>query len=122
MQLRLCQLADTSIVRHVKIKGDYNPFDPAWEPYWEGLRVQRMKQSIWSAQRLELWLSQSGKCVLCGTDLEYEDGRHEDHHIEEVRYGGSNSLNNRVLLHSWCHRRIHALGLEVTKPVPARGL
>jgi RNA-directed DNA polymerase len=27
-----------------------------------------------------------------------------------------------VLLHSWCHRRVHALGLEVTKPVPARGL
>jgi hypothetical protein len=24
-----------------------------------------------------------------------------------------------VLLHSWCHRRVHALGLEVTKPVPA---
>ncbi|WP_439113128.1 HNH endonuclease [Hydrogenophaga sp.] len=44
------------------------------------------------------------------------------HHIEEVRYGGSNSLSNRVLLHSWCHRRIHALGLEVTKPVPLRGL
>ncbi|MDO8888661.1 MAG: group II intron reverse transcriptase/maturase [Hydrogenophaga sp.] len=122
VQHQLYHLADTSIVRHVKIKGDYHPFDPIWEPYWEGLRVQRMKQSIWSSQRLELWLSQFGKCVLCGTDLEYEDGRHEDHHIEPVRYGGSNSLNNRVLLHSWCHRRIHALGLEVTKPVPARGL
>jgi len=122
VQLRLYQLADTSIVRHVKVKGDFNPFDPSWEQYGEGLRVQRMKQSIWSTQRLELWLSQSGKCVLCGTEMEYEDGRHEDHHIDEVRYGGSNSLNNRVLLHSWCHRRIHALGLEVTKPVPARGL
>lgn len=122
IQLQLYHLADTSIVRHVKIKGDYNPFDPVWESYWEGLRVKRMKQSIWNAQRLELWLSQFGKCVLCGTDLEYEDGGLEDHHIEEIRYGGSHSLNNRVLLHSWCHRRVHALGLEVTKPVPARGL
>lgn len=122
VQVRLYRLADTSIVRHVKIKGDYNPFDPTWEQYGEGLRVQRMKQNIWSAQRLDLWLSQSGKCVACDTELEYEDGRHEDHHIVEVRYGGSNSLANRVLLHSWCHRRIHTLGLEVTKPVPARGL
>ena len=122
VQLRLYLLADTSIVRHVKIKGDYNPFDPTWEQYWEGLRVQRMKQNTWSAQRLELWLSQFGKCVLCDTTMEYEDGRHEDHHIEEIRYGGSNSMANRVLVHSWCHRRIHALGLEVTKPVPVRGL
>ena len=122
VSLRLYRLADTSIVRHVKIQGDYHPYDPAWEPYWERLRVQRMKQSIWSAARQKLWLSQSGKCVLCGTNLEHEDGRHEDHHINEVRYGGSNSLANRVLLHAWCHRRVHALGLEVTKPVPARGL
>jgi RNA-directed DNA polymerase len=122
IQLQLYHLADTDIVRHVKIRGDYNPFDPVWEPYWEDLRVKRMEKTIWDAQRSKLWLSQFGKCVLCGTDLEYEDGGLEDHHIEEIRYGGSHSLNNRVLLHSWCHRRVHALGLEVTKPVPARGL
>jgi RNA-directed DNA polymerase len=120
--LRLYTLADTKIVRHQKVKGDYNPYDPAWERYGEKLRQDRMSKDIWDGQRLELWLSQSGTCAHCGAKFEYEDGRLEDHHIQPIRLGGTDSLRNRVLLHSWCHRRIHALGLEVTKPVPARGL
>lgn len=120
--LRLYTLADTKIVRHQKVKGDYNPFDPAWERYGEKLRQDRMSKEIWDDQRLQLWLSQDGMCAHCGTKFEYDDGRLEDHHIQPIRLGGSDSLSNRVLLHGWCHRRIHALGLEVTKPVPARGL
>ncbi len=120
--LRLYALADTKIVRHQKVKGDFNPYDPAWERYGEKLRQDRMSKDVWDGQRLELWLSQSGTCAHCGAKFEYEDGRLEDHHIQPIRLGGSDSLRNRVLLHSWCHRRIHALGLEVTKPVPARGL
>jgi RNA-directed DNA polymerase len=120
--IRLYTLADTKIVRHQKIKGEYNPFDPAWEQYGEKLRQDRMSKNIWDYQRLKLWLSQDGMCAHCGTKFEYDDGRLEDHHIMPIRQGGTDSLSNRVLLHRWCHRRIHALGLEVTKPVPARGL
>jgi RNA-directed DNA polymerase len=67
-------------------------------------------------------MNQNGNCVHCGTEMDHEDDRLHDHHIVPIRLGGSHSLSNRVLLHPWCHRRIHALGLEVTKPVPVRGL
>ena len=35
--------------------------------------------------------------------------------------GGSDPLPSRVLLHPICHRRVHALGLKVIKPVPGTG-
>lgn len=121
VQRTLHKLADTAIVRHIKIKGDYNPFSKEWLVYGEELRVRRMSQEIRSAQRLKLWMSQGGQCALCEMPIDdLEDC--DDHHIIYRQFGGSDALSNRVLLHRECHRRVHALGLEVTKPVPARGL
>jgi RNA-directed DNA polymerase len=117
----LYQLADTKIVRHQKVNGKYNPFDPAWFAYAERLLTARMSQDIWDAQRLKLWMQQGGKCVLCEQFIDSTRAM-DDHHIVYREYGGSHALSNRVLLHPVCHRRVHALGLEVTKPVPARGL
>jgi RNA-directed DNA polymerase len=31
---RLCSASETRIVRHVKVKSDANPFDPAWDAYF----------------------------------------------------------------------------------------
>ena len=119
--LVLYQLADRKIVRHVKIKGEFNPFDPAWIVYGEDLHVQRMSQDIRDVQRYKLLMAQDGRCALCGGLLDSEEG-FDDHHIVPRIQGGSEALANRVLLHPVCHRRVHALGLEVAKPVPARGL
>lgn len=117
----LNKLADTQIVRHMKIKGEYNPYNPEWMVYGEELRMRRMSKELWSKQRAKLWLNQLGLCALCGTPIDtYEDCH--DHHIVYRQFGGSDALDNRVLLHRVCHVRVHALGLEVTKPVPARGL
>jgi RNA-directed DNA polymerase len=104
-----------------KSTGKYNPFDPAWFAYAERLLTARMSQDIWDAQRLKLWMQQGGKCVLCEQFIDSTSAM-DDHHIVYREYGGSHALSNRVLLHPVCHRRVHALGLEVTKPVPARGL
>jgi len=115
----LYRLADTPIVRHVKVKGDFNPFDPAWAAYGEQLRVQRMSKDVWGYQRGKLWDAQCGRCVLCGHPIDDHDAC-DDHHIVHREHGGSDALSNRVLLHRVCHQRVHTLGLEVTKPVPAR--
>jgi RNA-directed DNA polymerase len=117
----LLKLADTKIVRHVKVKGEYNPFDPAWEAYWEKLLTTRMSHDIWEGKRFKLWVEQGGQCALCEQQLDSASAM-DDHHIVYRMHGGSDALANRVLLHPICHRRVHALGLEVTKPVPARGL
>ena len=121
MTLVLHQLADTKIVRHQKVSGDFNPFDPEWVLYGEQLQVSRMSQDIWDTQRLKLWMQQGGRCALCEQLIGSTDAM-DDHHIVYRMYGGSDALSNRVLLHPVCHRRVHALGLEVAKPVPARGL
>lgn len=123
VQLRLYRLADTPIVRHVKVKGDFNPFDPADLAYGERLRVQRMSKDIWDSQRRKLWLDQWGKCAHCEQAIDLDCERDEDHHLIPIELGGSDALSNRVLLHKVCHTRVHALGLKVIKPVPStRGL
>lgn len=119
--LPLYSLADMKIVRHVKVKGDYNPFHPDWVAYGEKLRVQRMGSTIWSAQRASLWFDQHGNCALCGQEIDMADENMDDHHIVYRQLGGSDALSNRVLLHPICHRRVHALGLKVIKPVPSAG-
>ena len=119
--LPLYSLADTKIVRHTKIKGDYNPFHPDWIAYGEKLRVQRMGDTIWSVQRASLWFAQEGKCALCQQEIDIADENMDDHHIVYRQLGGSDALSNRVLLHPICHRRVHALGLKVIKPVPSTG-
>ncbi|BCX52941.1 group II intron reverse transcriptase/maturase [Comamonas thiooxydans] len=113
---KLLKLADTEIVRHEKIKGEYNPFDPVWEVYGEELRTKRMlKNMAYQYETSMLYISQNGRCALCAEPLE-EGERWHDHHIVYKVMGGSDNLSNRVLLHPVCHRRLHALGLQVAKP------
>jgi len=119
--LPLYSLPDMKIVRHVKVKGDYNPFHPDWVAYGEKLRVQRTGETIWSAQRASLWFDQGGKCALCEQEIDMADENMDDHHIVYRQLGGSDALSNRVLFHPFCHRRVHALGLKVIKPVSSTG-
>ncbi|QIL71944.1 group II intron reverse transcriptase/maturase [Diaphorobacter sp. HDW4B] len=114
--VKLLRLAETEIVRHEKIKGGYNPFDPSWEVYGEQLRTKRMLKSIaHKAETVQLYVSQAGHCALCTEPLDYDSGWHEHHLVHKV-HGGSEALSNRVLLHPACHVRVHALGLHVAKP------
>ena len=112
----LYRLADTAIVRHIKVRGTYNPFDRDQEAYGETLRTKRLANSMayrkeWSS----LYMSQSGQCAQCKLPIDEERGWH-DHHIVYKVAGGSDRLVNRVLLHPVCHTRLHALGLKVVKP------
>lgn len=117
--LRLYKLADTKIVRHVKVKGGFNPFDPKWEAYGENLCAERLKQSMaYRKQWVSLYISQRKRCALCMEPITSETGWHDHHLIPRVA-GGSDSLSNRVLLHPVCHTRLHALGLSVAKPASA---
>ncbi|MCR4146481.1 HNH endonuclease signature motif containing protein, partial [Alcaligenes faecalis] len=116
LPITLLKLADTEIVRHEKIKGEYNPFDPSWEVYGEQLRTKRLlKRIAYRTETAKLYVSQAGRCALCGEPLDYESGWH-DHHLVRRVDGGSEALSNRVLLHSVCHVQLHALGLQVAKP------
>ena len=41
----LYTLSETPIERHIKINGEYNPFDPSMEAMGEKLRMERMLKS-----------------------------------------------------------------------------
>ncbi|MFM0754520.1 group II intron reverse transcriptase/maturase [Paraburkholderia strydomiana] len=113
----LFQLSRMAIKRHTRIKGEFNPFDPAWEQYGETLRQGRMwEQMRYRKQWATLYMSQGGLCAHCGCALTDETGWH-DHHLEYRMHGGTDALSNRALLHPHCHQQVHAGKLVVTKPV-----
>ncbi|SOY50959.1 group II intron reverse transcriptase/maturase [Cupriavidus taiwanensis] len=117
--VELYSLASTPIQRHKKIRGDYNPFDPAQEVYGETLRQERLLDSMaHRKQWIKLYMSQRGLCALCQCKMTKDTGWH-DHHIEYRVRGGSDGLRNRVLLHPNCHVQVHNHGLSVVKPVPS---
>lgn len=122
---RLAELrraSDTRIKRHVKIRGDANPFDPEWETYFEERVGFKMVGDLKGRKRLiRLWLDQDGKCPICGERITKDTGWNI-HHIVRRTDGGSNRSGNLVLLHQNCHCQVHSLGMEVVKPAPAMGL
>ncbi len=105
---QLYQLAKTAIVRHKRLPGDYTPYDVEHELKWEALRVQRMQHKLrYRGQILSLFRRQRGVCASCGQAVSKETGWH-DHHVIRRVDGGSDNLQNRVLLHPNCHARLHS--------------
>ena len=114
--LALYRLAGTPIVRHAKIKAEFNPFDPAFEQYAEKRRQERMLRSrAHRKQWVSLFVQQAGRCALCQQSITRETGWH-DHHVVPRMAGGSDLLSNRVLLHPDCHVQVHSLGVAIVKP------
>ncbi len=119
-QLRFA--ADTPITRHQKIKGEANPYDPDWEVYFEKRLGVKMANNLRQRrQLLHLWKEQNGLCPVCNQKITKLTGWH-NHHIVWRTLGGSDTANNRVLLHPTCHHSVHSLGLTVVKPRPSRGV
>jgi RNA-directed DNA polymerase len=106
--VKLVYASDTPIRRHTKIKGEANPFDPAWEQYFEGRLSLTMKDNLRGKTKLlYLWSAQKGKCPSCGEAISKETGWNVHHILEKAR-GGSDAMSNLVLLHPNCHRQIHS--------------
>jgi len=106
------------ISRHVKVKGAANPFDPAWEPYFERRLGVKMERTLQGRRKLlYLWKEQQGICPVCNQTIT-ELSRWHIHHIVWRTRGGADTAENRVLVHPNCHRQIHSQGLEVRKPRP----
>lgn len=108
--------ARTSIRRHVKIRGEANPYDPAWEMYFEKRLGVKMKDNLSGRRKLPyLWKEQDGICPVCKQKITELTGWH-NHHIVWRSKGGSDKAENRVLLHPNCHRQVHNRGITVGKP------
>jgi RNA-directed DNA polymerase len=114
--------AATPIQRHRKIPGKANPYDPEWELYLEEHLGLKMAATLRGRRRLNyLWREQNGRCPICGEPITRLTAWHQ-HHIVWRSKGGSEGVENRVLLDPHCHRQAHAKGLSVSKPRPTRGV
>jgi len=100
--LRLVSAASTRIVRHVKVKSNANPFDPAWDPYFAQRKRKRIQEKLpeGSLPR-RLWQQQEGHCPVCDQPID-EDQRWAIRPIVSFENGGSRTLANLELLHSNC--------------------
>lgn len=94
--MRLGPLSATPVQRHAKIKGGYNPFDPAWEREGEILRTRRMMNLLqYRKEIVRIYQQQRGQCVHCRLPIARESGWH-DHYLLPRIQGGKGTTNNRV--------------------------
>jgi len=107
----LLDMASVHIVRHIKIKGEANPYDPIWEEYFEESDMKRRKRKPDKTAREYLWLKQSGLCPVCRTELN-NDEQWNMHHVIKKSEGGDNTLDNLALLHEICHKQLHSHDLN----------
>lgn len=97
---RLYSHFETSIVRHVKVKGEASPYDGNLI-YW----CSRMGKHPEATKRMATLLKeQKGKCTYCGLYFREEDVLEIDHIIPRTK-GGKDHYNNLQILHRHCHDR-----------------
>ena len=120
--LHLFRAATVPIKRHIKIRGEANPYSPEWETYFERRIDVQMEANLKGYKRLlSLWYEQNGLCPICQEKITKITGWHS-HHIIYRSHGGGDGNSNRVLLHPNCHNQVHSKGLEVVKPRSKRSV
>ncbi len=103
----LSKAADVPIVRHTKVRGEANPYDPEWEVYFERRLGVKMETDLKGRrQLLYLWKQQGGICPVCNQTLSVLGEWHNHHKVWRSK-GGSDRAENRVLLHPNCHMKMH---------------
>lgn len=103
--VHLHKAADTPIKRHRKIRGEANPYDPAWEVYFEERHGLQMLNNPKGYRRLvHLWFAQEGSCAICAGKITRQSGWATGRHVRSTT--GSHRAANLMLLHPACHRRV----------------
>jgi RNA-directed DNA polymerase len=116
--VRLFAASQVRIERHTKIRAEANPYDPAWETYFEKRLDVQMFATLKGKRWLSyLWKEQNGLCPVCHQKITKITGWHS-HPILWRSKGGRDTAGNRVLLHPTCHQQVHRQDLFVGKPRP----
>lgn len=103
----LYKASTTPIRRHIKIKSEANPYAPEWESYFEKRQALIWLKSQNGRNRIvAIWRKQKRRRSICGQSFSQETGW-DIHHIVRKTQGGSDNLDNLVMLHPNCHRQLH---------------
>jgi len=92
--------SNTTITRHIKVRGDASPFDGNWADWGS-----RKGEYPGIKKLVSITIKrQKGKCAKCGLNFLPED-------LVEIHYKNGNHKDNRrdnlVALHLHCHDQIH---------------
>ncbi|GGJ56870.1 group II intron reverse transcriptase/maturase [Deinococcus roseus] len=93
------------VTRYVKVQGKASPLNPGLRSYWKNRRYKGEMADLRRSSHRILFSRQQGKCALCQAAL--EASVMHNHHVLAKVVGGSDGLENRVLVHPWCHQAWH---------------
>jgi RNA-directed DNA polymerase len=120
--LSLLRASETRIVRHVRVKADFNPFDPVWDAYSDKRKRSRMLQRLQDRSvPKQLWQQQQGACAVCGRLID-DEAQWLVRPLVPLKAGGTRSLANLRMLHSSCQRQFRIANRDFSQrdnPVPA---
>ena len=116
-EVTLFDIAGVAIKRHLQIKSEANPYDPAFEEYFDQrLGLKWLDSTLYHRRKLiQVWRSQQGVCPICREKVTKESSWNLHHVIFRV-HGGSDKPHNLLLLHPNCHRQVHTQELKLEKP------
>jgi RNA-directed DNA polymerase len=111
----LAKASSIPIRRHRLIKGEANPYDPAWEAYFDQ-RLGARWQEHWLKRRklIALWREQDGICPVCHQKITKDSGWCLYHILPRVS-GGTEVMSNLLILHPSCWERVRYQKVKVTK-------
>ncbi len=106
--ITLYPIADTTIERHIKVKGNASPDDPTLKEYWDK-RHQKHGKSYWEKNTKHYLVAQAQnwKCPICGEPL-LNGEEIEIHHIVPVAQDGLCDVDNLQHIHVACHKQVHS--------------
>jgi RNA-directed DNA polymerase len=96
----------TPITRVTKVKKRSSPYDPALRQYWTERKKQQVGRATYAKHRRILHQKQGYRCALCRIPFIAGESIETDHMIPTSQ-GGTDEINNKRLVHPWCHRQRH---------------
>lgn len=107
----LYKLAWTPIKRHIMVKGVSSPFDPSLKEYWKKREFTNKKLFL-TPSSIKIALNQKFTCPVCNKHLYNNRESIDLHHLIYKSNGGKSTYSNLMLLHTECHKKVHALNWE----------
>ena len=110
---KIPSIARIPIKRFIKVNNDHRVYnnDPTTLEYWNKREYLNAYNQIESVKRSRLFPKQKGKCPHCKgiiSQQDIQDSETHVHHVIPKSQGGTDSYSNLRLIHSECHREIHA--------------
>ncbi len=106
--MTLYDVANTPIVRHIKVKGTSSSDDPELHEDWEKRRTKTGKNhKAQGSKKDKLAKEQNWKCPVCGEHL-FNGEMIEINHIVCVKDGGTDDTENLSHVHKICHKQVHS--------------